>query len=126
MEFKINSNFIPAGDQPQAIKKLVEGLEKKEKYLGTKLPKNINKIKEEFLREFYQETWFNRFDALKEQYTKERKNIPPSLEKKQTEQEIGFSEKFVNYPLYSYPASFAQQRASKNICLLLQFLQLTN
>ena len=61
-------------------------VEKKEKYLGTKLPKNINKIKEEFLREFYQETWFNRFDALKEQYTKERKNIPPSLEKKQTEQ----------------------------------------
>lgn len=61
-------------------------INKKEKYLGTTLPKNIEKIKEEFLREFYQETWFNKFDALKKQFIKERRNIPPSLQKKQTEQ----------------------------------------
>jgi cell filamentation protein, protein adenylyltransferase len=61
-------------------------IQKKEKYLGTNLPKNINTIKEEFQREFYQETWFKRFDALKELHTKERQNIPRSLEKKQTEQ----------------------------------------
>ncbi len=61
-------------------------IKKKEKYLGTTLPKNIEKIKEEFQKEFYQETWFNRFDIIKEQFIKEKRNIPPSLEKKQTEQ----------------------------------------
>jgi len=61
-------------------------INKKEKYLGTTLPKNIEKIKEDFLREFYQETWFNRFNTIKEQFIQERRNIPPSLEKKQTEQ----------------------------------------
>jgi len=61
-------------------------INKKEKYLGTTLPKNIDKIKEDFLREFYQETWFNRFNTIKEQFIQERRNIPPSLEKKQTEQ----------------------------------------
>ena len=61
-------------------------IDKKEKYLGPTLPKNIEKIKEEFQKEFYQETWFNRFDIIKEQFIKERRNIPLSLEKKQTEQ----------------------------------------
>ena len=61
-------------------------INKKEKYLGPTLPENIEKIKEEFQKEFYQETWFNRFDIIKEQFIKEKRNIPPSLEKKQTEQ----------------------------------------
>ena len=61
-------------------------VDKKEKYLGTALPKNIDQVKEEFLREFYQETWFNRFDTIKEQFIKEKRNIPPSLEKKGTQQ----------------------------------------
>jgi Fic family protein len=61
-------------------------IKKKEKYLGPTLPKNIEKIKEEFQKEFYQETWFNRFDIIKEQFIKEKRNIPLSLEKKQTEQ----------------------------------------
>ena len=61
-------------------------INKKEKYLGPTLPKNIEKIKEEFQKEFYQETWFNRFDIIKEQFIKEKRSIPPSLEKKQTEQ----------------------------------------
>ena len=30
--FKINSEFNPAGDQPQAIEKLVEGINKGEKF----------------------------------------------------------------------------------------------
>ncbi len=60
-------------------------IDKKEKYLGAILPKNIEKVKEEFLIEFYKETWFNRFDTIKEQFLKEKRNIPPSLEKKQTE-----------------------------------------
>jgi Fic family protein len=59
---------------------------KKEKYLGTTLPKNIDTIKEKFLREFYQETWFNRFDTIKEQFIKEKKKMPLSIEKKENEQ----------------------------------------
>jgi Fic family protein len=61
-------------------------VDKKEKYLGTTLPKNINQIKEKFLKEFYQEKWFNRFDTIKEQFIKEKRKIPPSMEKKETEQ----------------------------------------
>jgi len=59
---------------------------KEEKYLGTTLPKNIDQVKEGFLREFYQETWFIRFDTIKEQFIKEKRNILPSIEKKETEQ----------------------------------------
>ena len=58
---------------------------KKEKYLGTTLPKNIDTIKQDFLREFYQDTWFNRFNTIKEQFIKEKRTIPPSLEKKENE-----------------------------------------
>jgi Fic family protein len=60
-------------------------VEKKERYLGTTLPKNITQIKEEFLLEFYQETWFTFFDRIKKQFNKEKKNIPKSLEKKELE-----------------------------------------
>ena len=61
-------------------------VQKKEKYLGTTLPKNINQIKEEFQREYYQETWFNTFNIIKEQFLKEKRKIPLSIEKKETEQ----------------------------------------
>jgi len=61
-------------------------IDKKGKYLGSTLPKNIDQVKEGFLREFYQETWFIRFDTIKEQFIKEKRNIPPSIEKKETEQ----------------------------------------
>jgi len=60
-------------------------IDKKEKYLGTTLPKNIEKIKDDFLREFYQDTWFSTFDAIKEQFIQEKRSIPPSLEKKQNQ-----------------------------------------
>ncbi|MCX6666080.1 MAG: Fic family protein [Euryarchaeota archaeon] len=58
---------------------------KKEKYLGPTLPKNIDQVKQDFLREFYQETWFNRFDTIKEQFIIEKRKIPSSLEKKEAE-----------------------------------------
>ena len=61
-------------------------IKKKEKYLGTTLPKDIEHVQEEFLRDFYQEIWYNRFDTIKAQFIKNGRNIPLSLEKKQTEQ----------------------------------------
>jgi len=32
MEFQISSEYVPTGDQPQAIEKLVEGLNNGEKF----------------------------------------------------------------------------------------------
>jgi Fic family protein len=60
-------------------------IDKKEKYLGTTLPKKIDQVKQDFLTEFYQETWFNRFDIIKAQSIKEKRKIPLSIEKKENE-----------------------------------------
>ena len=60
-------------------------VDKKTKYLGKRIPKNIEELKEEFLLEIYQEFWFEKFDKIKEKFNKEKKNIPPSAKKKQLE-----------------------------------------
>jgi len=56
---------------------------KKEKYIGSKIPKNIEKLKEELLLELYEELWFKQFDKIKNNFFKEKKKIPKSLEKKE-------------------------------------------
>lgn len=58
---------------------------KKGKYLGTKLPKNIEQLKEKLLLELYEELWFTQFDKIKEKFTKEMEKIPTSIEKKEME-----------------------------------------
>jgi Fic family protein len=58
---------------------------KKVKYLGKKIPKNIGQFKEELLIELYQNLWFNKFNQIKENFTKEKNKIPKSLEKKELE-----------------------------------------
>ena len=58
---------------------------KKEKYLGTNIPKNIEKLKEELLFELYGDLWFKQFDKIKEKFQEEKKKIPKSLEKKDIE-----------------------------------------
>ena len=57
----------------------------KEKYLGKKLPKNIEKIKQDFLIEIYQELWYAKFDKIKENFKKEQKKMPKSIEEKELE-----------------------------------------
>ena len=64
---------------------------KKEKYLGTKIPKNIEKLKEQLLLELYEEIWFKQFNNIKNNFNKEKKKIPKSIEKKEIE---NFSIKF--------------------------------
>ncbi len=66
-------------------------IEKKEKYLGKIIPKNIDQLKENFLLEFYKETYFTQFDKIKKQFTKEMNRMPTSMEKKEIEK---FSIKF--------------------------------
>ena len=58
-------------------------VEKKERYLGTILPKNIDKLKENFQLEFYKEAYFIQFDKIKEQFSKEKKKMPASVEKEE-------------------------------------------
>ena len=57
----------------------------KTKYLGDKIPENINKIKKDFALELYKEKWFSDFEKIKEKYQKEQKIMPPSARVKEKE-----------------------------------------
>jgi len=54
----------------------------KEKYLGKNIPKDVEQIKEEFLRQIHGETLFKKFDLIKRNYQKEWKRFPPSIKEK--------------------------------------------
>ena len=58
---------------------------KKEKYVGNKLPKNIEKLKDELLLELYEELWFKQFNEIKNNFNKQKKKVPKSIEKKEIE-----------------------------------------
>jgi len=58
---------------------------KKEKYIGKKIPKNIDELKEELILELYEEIWFKQFDNIKNNFVKEKKKIPKSVGKKEIE-----------------------------------------
>jgi len=62
-----------------------EKVNKKVKYLGKKIPKNIDQLKKELLNEVFQDLWFNKFDKIKDSFIKEKKKIPKSVEKKELE-----------------------------------------
>jgi len=58
---------------------------KKEKYLGKKIPKDIDKIKEEFSRELKIEL-YKKLEKIKENFQSEWKRIPKSAKKKELEE----------------------------------------
>jgi len=58
---------------------------KKEKYLGTKIPENIDKLKNDLLLEVYEELWYKKFDKIKENYKKNQKKMPKSIQEKELE-----------------------------------------
>ncbi|MEA3457301.1 MAG: Fic family protein [Candidatus Thermoplasmatota archaeon] len=58
---------------------------KKEKYLGTKVPKNIKRMKNDLLLEVYDELWYKKFDVIKENYKKNKKKMPKSIQEKELE-----------------------------------------
>ncbi len=55
-------------------------VEKKEKYLGKELPRNLDEIKRVFMSEIFRERWFGDMDKIKERYRKEY--FSPSVRKK--------------------------------------------
>ncbi len=60
-------------------------IEKKELYLGKKIPKDVEEIKRKFLYEIFSEKWKNILEKIKEGYQKELKKMPPSAKEKEME-----------------------------------------
>ncbi|NQE04510.1 hypothetical protein C5S32_01450 [ANME-1 cluster archaeon GoMg1] len=58
-------------------------IQKRGKYLGKKLPKNIEDMKKELLSEIYAEKWFPSFDRIKRNYSEERRLMPKTARKKE-------------------------------------------
>ena len=60
-------------------------VEKKEKYLGKVIPKDIERIKQEFFHDLFKEKWFSQLDALKKKFSTEYKKLPQTAKKKYIE-----------------------------------------
>lgn len=60
-------------------------VQKKEKYLGKQIPKNIEGIKRKFLNEIYKEKWYKKLDQIKGNFRKEFNHLPPEIREKYME-----------------------------------------
>lgn len=60
-------------------------VQKREVYLGKKLPHNIEQIKEKLLSGVYREKWHPLLDQIRDNYAKEHKLTPPSSRAKELE-----------------------------------------
>jgi len=58
-------------------------VQKKEIYLGTKIPTDIDKIKKNFLDRIYREKWYIDIDRIKQSFYKEQRTIPKSVKEKE-------------------------------------------
>lgn len=58
-------------------------VQKKELYLGEKIPKDIEQIKAKFMNEIYAIKWYADVDKIKENFIKEQKVIPRSVKEKE-------------------------------------------
>jgi Fic family protein len=67
------------------------GVQAREKYLGTKLPSNVETAKRNFLTEIYRGRWYPLLDQVRSNYQKENRTLPPSALQKRDRQ---FSVKF--------------------------------
>ena len=57
----------------------------KRKYLGKTIPKNIEQLKREFLRQFYRQEWDDKIQSIRKNYQKTIKNVPQSIKLKNFE-----------------------------------------
>lgn len=60
-------------------------VEKRELYLGNKIPKNIDQIKADFLGKIYQERWFSKIDRIKNGVSGDFRKMPPEIKEKYLE-----------------------------------------
>lgn len=56
---------------------------KKEIYLGSEIPKDIEKLKKSMMLELYKVKWFSAFEKIKKNYNREQKIMPPSARSKE-------------------------------------------
>ena len=68
-----------------------EGVQAREKYLGAKLPSDVEAAKRDFLTEIYRERWYPLLDQVRLNYQKEKRTLPHSAIQKRDRQ---FSVKF--------------------------------
>ena len=66
------------------LKHHIQGKEKR-KYLGKIIPKNIESLKKDFLKQFYCEDWDEKIQLIGKKYQKEIKKIPKSIQLKNFE-----------------------------------------
>lgn len=62
--------------------KLKSKIEKKELYLGTSIPKNIEKIKQEFMHNLFKERYFKFLNNIKDNFLEEFRKMPKTAEEK--------------------------------------------
>jgi Fic family protein len=60
-----------------------KGVETRERYLGARLPANIDEIKRDFLTGIYKERWYPLLDGIRANYLREQRRIPRSASQKQ-------------------------------------------
>ena len=60
-------------------------VQKKQIYLGKKIPNNIEDIKKNLLDEIYKEKWYSDVDRIRKNYSKNQKQMPRSIKKKELE-----------------------------------------
>ena len=58
-------------------------VQKKEKYLGRKIPSDIEKIKKDFVDELYKEKWYVDVDKIKKNFSKGQRELPKSIKEKE-------------------------------------------
>lgn len=68
-----------------------DSIQSREKYLGAKLPSNVEGAKRDFLTEIYKERWYPFLDQVRSNYQKEKRALPQSALRKQAR---SFSVKF--------------------------------
>lgn len=63
-----------------------EGVQAREKYLGAKLPSDVERAKRDFLTEIYRERWYPLLDQVHSNFEKEQHTLPPSALQKRDRQ----------------------------------------
>ncbi len=58
-------------------------VQKRELYLGTKIPPNIEKLKKNMLADLNEQKWFAQIDKIKQNYNKNQKLMPKSIRDKE-------------------------------------------
>lgn len=58
------------------------GIETRERYLGARLPANLDEVKRAFLTEIYRERWYPLLETIRTNYSKELRTMPRSAVEK--------------------------------------------